>query len=249
MSGDERLKATLRFYELIGRLEVRIGGTPTLANCHGRMNWPTRGVYFFFEPSEMRTRSGEGLRIVRVGTHALKTGTRRTLWNRLSEHRGPASRLGGDHRVSIFRELLGPALSCQRNTLSPKSWGVAKSRGAAARQLNMSRPDVKRVEADLEACVSRYIRAMPFVVLNIGDVPGPDSKRGLIERSALALLSGSLEPAIDPPSKDWLGRQSDRECVRHSGLWNNDHVCKTCRLSFLDVMDEMIDATEPLRRT
>jgi hypothetical protein len=34
------------------------------------MVWLQRGVYFFMEGGEHRTDSGEGLRIVRVGTHA-----------------------------------------------------------------------------------------------------------------------------------------------------------------------------------
>ena len=128
----EHLTATARFYELLGRLQMRIGGAPTLADCHGRMNWPTHGVYFFFEAGELRrSRSGEGLRVVRVGTHTLKSGSRRTLWNRLSEHRGPASRLGGDHRASIFRELLGLALACQENIPLPRNHGA--SAGAAER--------------------------------------------------------------------------------------------------------------------
>lgn len=238
---SERLTATVRFYELLRRLQMRIGGAPTLADCHGRLNWPTHGVYFFFEAGELRSRSGKGLRVVRVGTHALRSGSRRTLWNRLSEHRGPASTLGGDHRASVFRELLGLALVCQRNTLLPKSWGVGKSRGEAARRLDMSRVAIKAVEANLEACVSKHIRNMPFVVLRVGDPPGPNSVRGFIERNAIALLSGWLEPAIDLPSWDWLGRHSDRERVRRSGLWNNEHVDGACNLSFLDIMEEMID--------
>lgn len=43
-----------RFYELLRRLEAVVGGTRTLAACDGRMGWPTRGVYFFFEPGETR---------------------------------------------------------------------------------------------------------------------------------------------------------------------------------------------------
>ena len=38
------------------------------------MKWPARGVYFFREAGESRSDTGEGLRVVRVGTHALKAG-------------------------------------------------------------------------------------------------------------------------------------------------------------------------------
>jgi hypothetical protein len=52
------------------------------------MGWPQRGVYFFTEEGERRHDTGEGLRIVRIGPHALKKGSRTTLWDRLSQHRG-----------------------------------------------------------------------------------------------------------------------------------------------------------------
>ena len=84
-----------RFYALLARLEQAIGGTRTLADCHGRMGWPTRGVYFFFEPGEQR-RNGAP-RVTRVGTHALTATSKATLWGRLAQHRGRGSG-GGDHR-------------------------------------------------------------------------------------------------------------------------------------------------------
>ena len=74
------------------------------------MDWPRRGVYFFFEPGESRSLSGTGSRIVRLGTHALANGSRSTLWQRLSQHRGNAKGDGGNHRGSIFRLLVGVAL-------------------------------------------------------------------------------------------------------------------------------------------
>jgi hypothetical protein len=52
------------------------------------MKWPARGVYFFREAGESRSDTGEGLRVVRVGTHALKAGGSTTLWSPLSTHRG-----------------------------------------------------------------------------------------------------------------------------------------------------------------
>ena len=87
--SNERLQDLRRFYELIDRLESYHCGKKRLADCHGRMDWPNRGVYFFFEPGEIRSDSGTGLRVVRVGTHALIEGSRTTLWNRLSQHRVP----------------------------------------------------------------------------------------------------------------------------------------------------------------
>ena len=110
----DRLADTRRFYDLLDRLEARIGGRRMLADCNGGMNWPNRGIYFFCEAGEARSSSGAGLRVVRVGTHGLKAGSRSTLWARLSQHRGTARASGGNHRGSIFRLLIGIALAQQQ---------------------------------------------------------------------------------------------------------------------------------------
>ena len=225
----DRLADTRRFYELLHRLEGRIGGKRTLADCVGSMNWPNRGVYFFYEDGEVRSGSGVGPRVVRVGTHGLKTGSRSTLWARLKQHRGPASTGGGNHRGSIFRGLVGVALAQQHGIDLPRSW--------RARRVSVAR--VKRAEAELEARVSRHIRAMPFLWLDVGDEPGPGSERGTIERNTIALLSGYRE-SLDPPSDGWLGHSSDRCGVRRSGLWNNHHVDDDYTPTFLDAMEMWI---------
>jgi hypothetical protein len=71
---------TRRFYELLDALAAKHGGPRNLAVASGRMAWPHRGVYFFFEPGEARVGSGAGQRVVRVGTHALKAGAQSSLW-------------------------------------------------------------------------------------------------------------------------------------------------------------------------
>lgn len=237
----DRLSDTRRFYELMDRLEGRVGGTRLLAECAGRMGWPRRGLYFFFEPGETRSGSGAGLRVVRVGTHALKTGSKGTLWGRLSQHRGPAHGGGGNHRGSIFRLLMGIALARRSNVSLPPSWGLGGDPGAAARRLGVERAEVKLSEAELEAFVSRYVGAMPFLFVCVEDEPGPASERGFIERNAIALLSAYREMSPDPASTGWLGRWSDRERVRLSGLWNNNHVDEAYDPSFLDLMEMRID--------
>ena len=70
-----------------------------LSQCTGRMSWPRRGVYFFMEHAEDRTDTGQGLRVVRVGTHASNAGSKTKLWNRLAAHRGSASTGGGNQRA------------------------------------------------------------------------------------------------------------------------------------------------------
>ena len=237
----DRLADTRRFYELLDRLENRVGGPRRLAECTGRMDWPHRGLYFFYEAGEERSASGEGLRVVRIGTHALNAGSRSTLWGRLSQHRG-TSRGTGNHRGSIFRLLVGIALARQSGVDPPPSWSVGADPAAAARRLGVDWARVKSAEVDLEIQVSRYIGDMPFLWLDVGDEPGPASQRGLIERNAIALLSGYRERAPEPPLSGWLGHCSDRERVRGSGLWNNNHVDEGYDSSFLDVFAAQIDA-------
>ena len=237
----DRLSDTRRFYELMDRLEGRVGGTRLLAECTGGMGWPRLGLYFFFEPGETRSGSGAGLRVVRVGTHALKAGSRSTLWGRLSQHRGTARDGGGNHRGSIFRLLVGISLARRAGISLPPSWGLGGDPGTAARRLGVERAEVKRSEAELEASVSRYVGVMPFLFLGVEDEPGPESERGFIERNAIALLSACREAPPDPASTGWRGRSSDRERVRLSGLWNNNHVDEAYDPSFLDLMEMRID--------
>lgn len=231
----DRLADTRQFYELLGRL----GETRRLADCTAGTGWPKRGVYFFFEDGETRSGSGAGPRVVRVGTHALTPGSRSTLWQRLAQHRGKADGSGGHHRGSVFRKLLGPPVAERDGIALPASWGVGSSPGAAAKKCGLSRSEIKRAEAEVEARVSRYLGAMPFLWL---EVPGPGSERGFIERSAIALLSGYREPAPDPPSPDWIGRASSRPLVRRSGLWNHNHVDEDHDPSFLDRIEERLAA-------
>ena len=244
----DRAADTGRFYDLLGRLATRTGGPRVLRDCSGRMDWPRRGVYFFFEPGE--TRSGSSPypvsdhrgRVVRVGTHGLTAGSKSVLWGRLSQHRGDAHSGRGNHRGSIFRLLVGIALA-QRNGLPlPPSWGVGNSRGAAAGRLGLSPANIKDTEENLERLVSRYIGQMPFLWLDVPDEPGPNSRRGFIERNAIALLSSFKTPAVDRPSPNWLGLNSDRERVRQSGLWNNAHVEQGWNPDFLEEMELRIEA-------
>ncbi len=235
-----RIADSLRFYALLSRISERTGGYRYLATCDGRMEWPRRGVYFFFEPDEPRIDPGLGLRVVRIGTHALKPASRTSLWNRLSQHRGSSRSGMGNHRGSIFRLIVGAALARRAVTSLPSSWGVGSDTSAAARKLGLDRSTVQCEEADLERRVSEYIGQMPFLWLGVDDPPGPASLRGVIERNTIALLSHAQTPAVDTPSDRWLGGFSDREMVRASGLWNNHHVAEPHDPSFLDEMDTLV---------
>ena len=217
---------------MLKELEFRQGATRTLPESASR-DCPQRGVYFFFETGERRVGSGEGPRVVRVGTHALKPGSSTKLWTRLSQHRGAIRSGGGSHRGSIFRLLVGSALIA-RDGLSCPTWDTQRS--------NAPSP-VRAAEIELERLVSRTIGAMPVLWLSVDDDPGADSERGVIERGAIALLSGWGQTGIDPPSANWLGHSCTREKVRRSGLWNNNHVDEAYDPAFLDVMERRVLAT------
>ena len=228
-----RINDLERFYAILEDLSEKTGGTRLLSTCSGRMDWPIRGVYFFQEPGEVRTDTGAGLRIVRVGTHALKSGSRATLWNRLSQHKGLAKTGGGNHRGSIFRLIVGSALMNTGSEVVP-TWGNGSSAPRAIRDS----------EQPLEKRVSDTIGQMPFLWLAIIDDPGPRSLRGYIERNTIALLSNYRKPALDPPSAQWLGQYCDREKVRYSGLWNQNHVDETYDPTFLDELARLVSVME-----
>ena len=91
MPRRDRLDHLVRFYDLLDQIAIKTGGARTLLDSSACSGWPDRGVYFFFEPDEQRTHSGNGDRVVRVGAHAIravKRGNGTTLWNRLSQHKG-----------------------------------------------------------------------------------------------------------------------------------------------------------------
>ena len=227
----------MRFYDILGKLQDRIGQR-MLKDCHGRLSWPRRGVYFFFEAGEFRP-NGTTPRVVRVGTHAVSVGSRTTLWNRLSNHRGTLAG-GGNHRGSIFRLWVGAALLNSDASIDPKptTW----EQGASAK-----RP-VLDAEAHVEQAVSTYIGLMPFLWINADDEPRTDSVRSVIEKNALALLSCSSETGstTDRPSPGWLGHHCPKEKLRCSGLWNVKDVDGRYDPKFLDVFAQCAAQTDPL---
>ncbi|MBN2549513.1 MAG: hypothetical protein JXB15_10170 [Anaerolineales bacterium] len=227
------------FYSILKLLENKLGGKRLLASCDGRMNWPPRGVYFFFEPGELRVNTGEGLRVVRVGTHALATRSQTTLWHRLRQHQGTLKNGGGNHRGSVFRFHVGTAL-IERDSW-PQAIADTWDRDSSVRR------EVRLTELPLEQAVSQYIRQMPFLWLAVEEAPGPESLRGVIERNAIALLSNFNAPIhpLDPPSKGWLGRWAKCEPIRSSGLWNVKHVAEIYDPAFLDILDRLVKEMKP----
>lgn len=230
-----RLDDLQRFYRVMEQLQARVGRKRSLSACTGKMSWPRRGVYFFFEGGEQRSDSGTGLRVVRVGTHALSAGSGTKLWQRLSQHRGSAKTGGGNHRGSIFRLLVGEALARQSHAELIGTWGKGSSASC----------DIRMGEREQEEHVSAVIGTMPFLWLDVDDEPGPASLRGYVERNTIALLSNYNKAPLDSPSSEWLGQFSARRKVRLSGLWNQNHVDEQYDPSFLGLLNHLVSKVSP----
>jgi hypothetical protein len=231
----KRIDCLKEFYRIVDALARSREGFHLFSETTGRLSWPERGVYFIFDPNEARRESGEGMRVVRVGTHALTSSSRTRLWTRLRQHRGNSNGLGGNHRGSIFRLLVGEALMFGASVPSADTWG----QGASATS------SVREREKAIEERVSQYIGQLLFIVLGVPDSPGPESLRGFIERNSIALLSNfraECEP-LDIASPGWLGRCCPREKVQKSGLWNNNHVEEQYDPVFLDTFERLARAT------
>ncbi len=219
------------FYRLLHDLEKSLGGKRLFKNCNGKLNWPERGVYFFFEPEEFRINNPSELRVVRVGTHMVSKGSKATFWNRLHTHKGTGNG-SGNHRASVFRLHVGNAIiQKSAGEISLPSWGEGQS----------ASPENRAAELELEQQVSECIGNMSILWITVPDVAGPASDRAFIEKNSIALLSGPEGP-IDIPSDGWLGNFSTNEAIRRSGLWNVNHVDYRYDERFLDVFAKYVDA-------
>jgi len=236
VNDSERRAALDLFYGELARLDDKVGGRRQLSLCDGRMRWPKRGVYFFFEEGEFRE-DGITPRVVRVGTHALRPSSS-TLWKRLSAHKGsPGGSLpgGGNHRGSIFRLHVGTALlaAAEWSSEVQSTWGHGSTAPRAVRE----------AEYSLEMAVTHKIGMMPFLWVNVDDEPHRESARGVIESGTIALLSNFDREPIDQASSGWLGHHANRDAVKASGLWNVNHVAGPPINDFLPVLSHFVDAT------
>lgn len=167
---------TSRFYELMDELSLRHGGSRLLRSSDSRVEWPRQGVYFFFEPGELRSNGRP--RVVRVGTHALRPTSKTMLWTRLSQHRGRVgsrSSGGGNHRGSIFRLHVGAALINRGGVagLPLEAWLAPDPM-----------PEHSEAELMVERAVSEYIGRMPMLCVDVPTREDRTSDRGLIEATA-----------------------------------------------------------------
>ena len=247
-----RLEHLTRFYALLDDLEQRLGGARKLGDCTGELDWPTRGVYFFREAGELRSdtnpastnSAGNPLRVVHVGTHAVSKHARATLWGRLRAHQGTANAAAkdatdaaatqagpaGDHRKSELRRHIGWALMARDHHSCP-TWGDGKSAPKA----------IRRAEQLMERSVSATLGEMELLWLEVADPPSRKSLRARVAHNAIALLSYCNQPALDPPSPEWLGRFSPRPEIVAAGLWNQSHITEPYDPGFLDAFAKLIN--------
>ncbi|MEV4252374.1 hypothetical protein AB0J52_04300 [Spirillospora sp. NPDC049652] len=230
ITREDRRLATNRFYAILDELAERLGGPRLLKDSTPSDGWPQQGVEFFFENGQ--TRAGDHrLRVVRVGSHALRSTSRTTLWTRLAQHRGPVSgsKAGvGNHRGSIFRQHVGSAL------LQTGQWPAEVQTSWTQTKVS---PAQRKAEYPLERAVSEHIGAMPLLWLDVPD----REQRISIRANAIALLSRSIG-GIHPISPGWLGLNAPNENVRSSGLWNSDHVDDPYDPTFLDTLEANLKA-------
>jgi hypothetical protein len=222
------------FYRIIRKLYIGQDGGRRLGDTNGKMPWPERGVYFFMEDGEQLTSSRYlplKSRVTRVGTHAVSKGSKTTLWDRLSTHRGVNSG-SGSHRSSIFRLHLGAALQANGQHPTVPSWGVGQ----------VADRSIRDAETSLETNVSRCIGSMRILWLDIGDEASPSSDRSFIERNVIGLLSRSniLRPS---KSATWLGSSSTNYRIALGGLWNLNYLFEVPHPKTLDVLSEYVNRT------
>jgi hypothetical protein len=152
----------------------------------------------------------------------------------LRQHRGNLGGInpnGGNHRGSVFRKHVGYALINQidDSTRNSESWGVGSS----------ATKEIRDLEYPIEIEVSKYLKSMPFIWVEINDEPGPESLRGYIERNSIALLSNYRKKIIDQPSENWLGFFTKNSAIIDSGLWNVNHVREEYESNFLEVFRKL----------
>lgn len=233
-----RVKDVKRFYQILSKLEKKLGGKKSLSECIKDNSLPEKGLYFVFEEGEKRSTSGTGMRVVRVGAHALMPSSRSTMLNRLRLDYGNQDDLGGKHRRSMLRKHIGRAFM-RRDKIVSKTWEKRVTPGPR--------------EQVIEEKISRYIRnKMKFLFVEVDDNPSAWVTRNEFERNLVALLSNyGREDVVDPPSKKWIGRHfPDKitERVSESGLWNVHDVERDYDPAFLKEFEKYVTKMKVRKR-
>lgn len=231
VNQEDVLHAQMRTVRrLMRRLWVAQQGGRTLAKCGRGVKWPERGVYIILEPTILPITGMP--RVTRIGTHAVSSGSKTTLWNRLSTHRGTTQGLGS-HRSSIFRSHIGKAIMASTmGEQFPSTWGEGQT----------ATKDTRTTEEALERLVSSYIGDLSLIWLDVPGEAAPDTDRAFVEQNLISLYSrlGFLYPST---IGRWLGERSPEWRIASTGLWNLNHALGPLHNSFPLVFEHYVEAT------
>lgn len=236
-----------QLYESLDDLCEEINGPYKLENCNGHMDWPDRGIYFFFShDSDLEADPPSEWHLTRIGTVGVAAGSSNTLWNRLRQHRGNTRgdyAGGGNHRGSIFRRHVGRAF-IQKDGLQDEYpyWGTTHASG-----ISWETDRLRENEHPLEERVSRYIRSLPFLYVSIPGEPEPGNDRDRIESNSIAMVSHFRRANPRLYKNDWVGHESPKPEIHQTGLWNIDHVTDDFSPAVVAELNDYIDRTSPAR--
>ena len=245
-TGGARPEYLVSLYAALEKLNERINGPYHLAACNGSMDFPDRGLYFFFAPwSDLETDPARRWHLTRIGTVGVARGSTNTLWKRLRQHRGNKNGKyagGGNHRGSIFRQHVGRAYIARDESEDEYPyWGQP----SGVEEL----PDtttIREQEHLLEQRVSTYISQLPFLYLNIPGEARPGNDRADAEMNTIAMTAHARRTNPNLHDADWLGRHSPRPEISQTGLWNIEHVNALFGIDVLETLEQFIDETPPI---
>ena len=108
--------------------------------------------------------------------------------------------------------------------------------------------EVRDRERRHELTVSGYLADTEILAVAVDDPPGPDSRRGTLERGLIALLANGHRAGLDPPSPQWLGHHAPTPAIRASGLWNVNHTHDAYDPAALELFARCLEHTPQLTR-
>jgi hypothetical protein len=180
---------------------------------------PQNGIYIMFEKGE---KAHHADRIVRIGTHNIRTDSKSTLKDRLDEHISQNGR-------SVFRNKIGNAIINKSRSEGPsfwseedlKDWNKSWGNGVLRKHKRFQQRGRSRQFEEIDKLISEYIRKnISFVCIEIND----KKSRKLFEARLISTISNCTECQH---SEHWLGDYSTKEKVRKSGLWQENELWKS----------------------
>lgn len=170
---------------------------------------PKNGIYILFQKGES---FGGVDRIVRVGTH---TGENQ-LRSRIKQHF-----IDENKNRSIFRKNIGRCFLNKENQSYLSIWELDIT-PKENREEKLKRID-RIYEADLEKRISAYIQEnFSFYVFEVNT----KETRLDWESKIISTLSNAAKNGELKVSEQWLGKDSTKDKIRESGLWQVNELYK-----------------------